>query len=54
MYVRIPEKSLQSHQTNIQCFGHHRPTSERPLQWRFAGGSMMARLKLYLDQNQNV
>ena len=23
--------------------GHHRPTSETPLKWRFAGGSMMAR-----------
>ena len=23
-------------------FGHHRPASERPYKWRFAGGPMMA------------
>ena len=26
--------------TNEVC--HHRPTSEMPLKWRFAGGTMMA------------
>ena len=24
--------------------GHHRPASETPFKWRFAGGSLMARL----------
>ena len=30
-------------------FGHHRPASEMPFKWRFAGGSMVARLLWYLD-----
>ena len=29
--------------------GHHRHASETSIKWRFAGGSMMARLKWYLD-----
>ena len=29
--------------------GHHRHASETPFKWRFAGGPMMARLKLHLD-----
>ena len=29
--------------------GHHRPASETPFKWRFAGGPMMARFKYYLD-----
>ena len=28
--------------------GHHRHASETPFKWRFAGGSMMARLWCYL------
>ena len=28
---------------------HHRPASETPFKWRFAGGPLMARLKWYLD-----
>ena len=28
---------------NIPKAGHHRPTSETPLKWRFAAGSMEAR-----------
>ena len=28
---------------------HHRPASETPFKWCFAGGSMMARLQWYLD-----
>ena len=27
--------------------GHHRPASETPFKWHFAGWTMMARLKLY-------
>ena len=30
-------------------FGQHRPASETPFKWRFAGGTMMARLKRYKD-----
>ena len=26
--------------------GHHRPTSETPLEWRFAGGLMVARHRI--------
>ena len=26
---------------------HHRPTSETPLKWRFAGGSIIARLEYW-------
>ena len=29
--------------------GHHRHASETPFKWRFAGGSLMARLSWYLD-----
>ena len=29
--------------------GHYRHASETPLQWRFAGGSMMATFKWHLD-----
>ena len=29
--------------------GHHRRASESPLKWPFGGGSIMARLKWYLD-----
>ena len=29
--------------------GHHRPASEMPFKWRFAGGSLIARLWWYLD-----
>ena len=29
--------------------GHHRPASEVPFKWRFAGGLMMTHLKWYLD-----
>ena len=29
--------------------GHHRPASEMPFKWRFAGGQMMAHVKPYLD-----
>ena len=29
--------------------GHHRPASETPFKWRFAGGPMMALFKCYLD-----
>ena len=29
--------------------GHHRPASETPFKWRFAGRPMMARFKWYLD-----
>ena len=29
--------------------GHYQPASETPLKWRFAGGSIMARLWWYLD-----
>ena len=29
--------------------GHHRPASEMPFKWRFAGGPLMARLKWYFD-----
>ena len=30
-------------------FGHYRPASETPFNWRFAGGPMMAQLYRYLD-----
>ena len=30
-------------QIPISLAGHHRPTSETPLKWRFAGGPMMAK-----------
>ena len=29
--------------------GHHRNASETPFKWRFAGGSMMARLNWYFE-----
>ena len=29
--------------------GHHRPASETPFKWRFAGGQTMAQLQWYLD-----
>ena len=29
--------------------GHHRPASETSFKWRFAGGTMMACIKCYLD-----
>ena len=38
-----PLKS-QSYQAGIQFWGHYRHASETPFKWRFAGGSMKARL----------
>ena len=32
--------------------GHYRPASETPFKWRFAGGPVMTRCQLYLDQQQ--
>ena len=29
--------------------GHHRDASETPFKWRFGGGPIMARFKLYFD-----
>ena len=42
--VRIPRKPSQ-----YSMLGHHRPASETPFKWRFAGGSIMARFYWYLD-----
>ena len=40
-YTKLPSQHSLS--------GHHQHASETPFKWRFAGGSMMARLKCYLD-----
>ena len=39
-------KKLPSHHSML---GHHRPASESPFKWRFAGRLMMARFWWYLD-----
>ena len=40
-WSRFPEKS-QSYQASIPCC-YHRPASETPFKWRFAGGPLMTR-----------
>ena len=46
--VRIPCKTTEL-KSQHSVLRHHRPASETPFKWRFAGGSMMARLKWHLD-----
>ena len=46
--VRIPCKTTKLPSQHLML-GHRRPASETPLQWHFAGGPMMARLKWYLN-----
>ena len=42
--VRIPWQI-----TKHSMLGHHRHASKMPFKWHFAGGPMLARLKVYLD-----
>ena len=46
----IPDP-LENHKLPSQhsMFGHHRPVSETPFKWHFAGGPMMVRFLWYLD-----
>ena len=47
--VRIPWKITEL-PSQHSMLGHHQPTSETPLKWRFAGRPIIARLWCYLDQ----
>ena len=42
---------LENHKATKLAFlsGYHRPASETPSKWRFAGGPMMVRFKCYVD-----
>ena len=45
--VRVPWK-ITKLPSQPSMLGHHRPTSETPFKWCFAGGPMMARFECYL------
>ena len=46
--VQILEK-ITKLPSQHSMLGYHRPASETPFKWRFAGGPMMALFKCYLD-----